>query len=412
MPSSAPTAVTSSPRRSLSVHGMLTGALLLWFLAGAVTIFLPVHWLHVLPEHEATRRPARWHPFIPNLSIDYDPWVGETATTGNLTPLEKRSPIRFSTDQRGFRYTPGFDPAKDVDLVLFTGSSFAYGGGLSDDETLPAVLTRDAGLNTYNGGQFWWDPQTPQFIERLVGELGKGRRSVLMICWEDADFNPQPSGNAHWPTDGIGARMFGSRYWDLRDSINFTRRYTAGVTNIVPLEVLSIRLFKALSNDVVFPNRYRAAVDARQLPDGRRMLFLNSEMERALHPPDQRVVHRNADYFTLIADRLAKAGVKAHVILIPNRYTIYGPLLDGPRIAAPGDYLSRIENELRARHLSVLNLYPALAAHAQQDLTAQAMSFYLEDHHWTPLGVRRVAKVLAPFLNDAARKGGEADAVQ
>ena len=71
---------------------LIVGLLVAWFVVDFGGRFLPVDWLHVLPEHIATRRPGRYSPFIPNLSLRYDPWVGETAMTGNLRPQETRPP--------------------------------------------------------------------------------------------------------------------------------------------------------------------------------------------------------------------------------------------------------------------------------------------------------------------------------
>src|SRR5580704_16889443 len=80
--------------------------LAVWLVLDVVPRAFPVAWLHILPEHVATRRPGKFYPFIPNLKIHYDPWVGETATTGNLPPEETRSPLDFSTYNLSFRLTP------------------------------------------------------------------------------------------------------------------------------------------------------------------------------------------------------------------------------------------------------------------------------------------------------------------
>src|ERR1035438_4367427 len=75
--------------------------LILWLALDILPRFLPVSWLHILPEHVATRRPGKFTPFIPNLTIRYDPWIGETAMTGNLQPMETRTALTFSTDSLG-----------------------------------------------------------------------------------------------------------------------------------------------------------------------------------------------------------------------------------------------------------------------------------------------------------------------
>ena len=251
----------------------------------------PVGWLHVLPEHVATRRPGKFYPFIPNLKIHYDPWIGETATTGNLPPEETRPPVDFSTDSLGFRLTPGVPPDSKVDLLLFAGASFAYGGGLSDDETFPSVVTRQSGLHMYNGGHFYWDFQGLDALDWLVEHLNHQHPAVVLLEWEQAEHEISNLVGLPWKVDRPGAAILGAdRYHRLRNDVQYSRIYLTALTFVSPLEVLSIRAFKSLCNDRILPNRYSHAVVEKQLPCGRRILFLKEEVDRTLHPPDDRYV--------------------------------------------------------------------------------------------------------------------------
>jgi len=84
-------------------------------------------------------------------------------------------------DGLGFRLTPGVRPGDDIGLILFGGSSLAYGGRLSDDETFPAVPTPAAALRAYNGGHCWCDPPTPVPLAPLTALLGGTRPRVVLL---------------------------------------------------------------------------------------------------------------------------------------------------------------------------------------------------------------------------------------
>lgn len=380
----------------------------LWLVLDVGGRFVPVEWLGILPEHVATRNPPLHAPFKPNLSLTEDPWIGETATTGNLAPTETRAPVRFSTDALGFRLTPGVASSDRVDVLLTMGASFAYGGGLSDNETLPSVLTANIGLKTYNGGRFFWDVATIDELDWLLARLGNPHPTVVALFWEQAEVWPAQLDGIPWRTDKIGRRLLGeTRYRTLRQDLQDGRREVGAFWNISPLEVLSIRFFKQLSNDRFLPNPYKGAVVERRLPNGSRLLILNDEYQRAIHPPGAQTVARHTEYLAHYRDLLAQRGCDLYVVLLPNKYTLYGALIDGVP-ASP--YLGQIEHGLSARGVRVLNGLRVLQPDAAADLAAGTLAYYREDHHWSPLGVRRIAKAIAARLG--AGKGATQVAVQ
>jgi hypothetical protein len=378
----------------------IVAVLCVWLVTDVLSRALPLEWLNILPEHIATRRPGMYAPFIPNLRLHYDPWVGETALTGNLSPTETRSPVEFSTDSLGFRLTPGVPPNGKADLLLSSGASFAYGGGLSDDETFASVVSRESGLRMYNGGHFFWDLQGLDALDWLLGKLNHQHPALVLLEWEQAEHEISNLVGLPWKTDRAGMALLGTdRYQQVRRDVQYARVYLNAVLNISPLEVLSIRAFKSLCNDQILPNRYRQAVVERAMPNGKRILFLRDEVVRTLHPPDNRYVQRRAEYFDFYARELAKRNLQVYVILIPNRYTLYGPLLDNYRPSEPR-YLDRLEAALKEKHVPVLNTLPMLESHAREDIAAGNMSFYREDHHWSAEGVRRVAGAFVQKLKD------------
>lgn len=384
----------------------VVGALGLWLVLDLGGRFLPVEWLHILPEHVATRRPPVHAPFMPNLRIHYDPWVGETALHANLPPQETRSAIDFSTDELGFRLTPGVAAHDKVDFLLTTGASYAYGGGLDDSETFPAVFTRDTGLKTYNGGRFWWDIQTFDELDWLLERVGNHHPTVVLLYWEDQLLIRPHLDGVPWRIDRPGERLFGKeRFHSFHTAVQNARRVFGAFWSISPLEVLSIRFYKRLSNDVILPNRYAATVEQRTLPDGTRFLLLDDEIMTTFTPPTPARVNAAADYFEYYKKRLAERGCNIFVILVPNKYTLYGPQLDRDRTWLPDPYVDRLEKEMVRRDIPVLNGLSVLKPYAAADLASGQLSFYREDHHWSALGVRRISAAAARALQSAITQG-------
>jgi hypothetical protein len=262
------------------------------------------------------------------MTIHHDPWIGETAVTGNLPPREFRAPVIFSTDKLGFRLTPEALSQPKIDFLLTGGASFAYGGGLSDDETFPAVLTRDEKLPTYNAGRFYWDSTHFIYVAKLVDRLKAQKPSAaIYLYWENMNppldvrqLDPLP-----WRIDGLGKAAFGeSRYAELRERVQYDNRYLTAILSVSPMEVLSTRFFKRLSNGRILPNRYAAAVVSPVLPNGQRILFLQTEIQRVLSPPSDDLMRQHADFFEEYARRLAALNMGLYVILMPNKYSLYG----------------------------------------------------------------------------------------
>jgi hypothetical protein len=396
----------ASTETGVHVTHWIVSCLALWILLDLGGRFMPVEWLHILPEHIATRRPPLHAPFIPNLSIHYDPWVGETAMKGNLTPTETRPAVQFSTDNLGFRLTPGVSARDKVDVLLTSGASFSYGGGLSDTETFSAVFRRETGLKTYNGGRFFWDLQTFDELDWLLARLGNRHPAVFLIYWEDLDFHRSQLDGLHWPTDRPGERVLGKiRYHQIRTAVQDAKRAFTAFWNISPLEVLSIRFYKALANGRILPNRYERSVEQRTLPDGRRLLLLDEETAQVLHPPGPAIVNQRADYFEYYKQSLTLRGCDMFVILLPNKYTLYGPALDRERDWSPLPYIDRLEDELVRRGIPVLNGLTVLRPFVAADLASGQLSFYREDHHWSPLGVRRISAAAARSFKPGASRG-------
>ena len=83
------------------------------------------------------------------------------------------------------------------------------------------------------------------------------------------------------------------------------------------------------------------------------------------------------------------AGHDLVVVLVPSKYTVYRRFLADPTAAhaGAGDYLDRLERELHAIGVPVLNLAPFLAAQAARHLENGEYLYWLDDIHWNTRGI-------------------------
>ena len=79
------------------------------------------------------------------------------------------------------------------------------------------------------------------------------------------------------------------------------------------------------------------------------------------------------------------------------------PFLEPQKKSFPADpYLNRLETGAAPpqRYRSSTR-YPYSQPSAAADLASGMLSFYREDHHWSPLGVRRISAALAQQIRSA-----------
>src|SRR5207245_6944142 len=84
------------------------------------------------------------------------------------------------------------------------------------------------------------------------------------------------------------------------------------------------------------------------------------------------------------------------VLLVPGKYTVYRPFLVNQRPVGQGagDYLDRLERQLREAGIPVLNLTPFLSAEAGRYLERGEYLYWLDDIHWNALGIALAAAAI------------------
>ena len=361
-----------------------------WLVMDVGLRFLPVERLGVSAITAAQRFTGRHSPFQANISIVVPAGSpGENAVRGNLPPTELRPPLRFSTDDLGYRRNPEMPPGAAPDVLFIGGDSFIYGANLSDEETLPAAFTRASGLLAYNGGRSHLTPMRLPDLDWLLTHLpGAPTKAVLVHLGQHRRSTEDQPGHMS----------------DLEQDLRYVRWLWNGWWDASPLSNATRRLFRRLSNDKLLTNVYEQQVVAYELPNGRSMLFRDSETYPARIPQTPQQIRATSEYIEGWTRELSARGIQPHVLLLPTRFTLYGPWLvqaKKPRagvLRAVGHFYL-LEAELNKRGIRTINGLEVFRQTAVQDLAARELPFYREDNHWTPAGVDRIAEVLADSLN-------------
>ena len=92
---------------------------------------------------------------------------------------------------------------------------------------------------------------------------------------------------------------------------------------------------------------------------------------------------------------MARRNLQLVVLLVPDKYTVYGPLLEGN----PGDLggerlLAAIAQELRKTDIPVVNLTQKFRVSAAEALSRNEYIYWRDDTHWNPLGIKLAAASL------------------
>lgn len=309
---------------------------------------------------------------------------------GNLPSLRHYRPELFTTDEWGFRYTPGQNEMPVS--ILFIGDSFTAGSALSDSETLSSQVSSIGQIGTYNGGNVYGAGSWPQ-IESLIKRLNLKNGTVVYQHSERYEV-PAPvtliPNVKMKPIDRILPRD-SMAYHRLRSA----KRIIAGYIDYSPLKIFLTRLFLSIQDDVWLPNLSARNILIEELIDGQPFLFMKSE-----ELDFDRVRDVNAGFFSELDTLVRSTGNELLVILVPNKYSVYHPLIQGSGNSPQGSqlHLSLLSDSLKKADVSVLDLTMALREQAASMLAEGKYNYYADDTHWNALGVGKAAQLILASL--------------
>lgn len=325
---------------------------------------------------EALANPDRTGgPFLPGRRYENARSYGDLAALGNLRSRRQYRKETFTTDRWGYRNSDIGIPSRPAGILL--GDSFGVAPGVEDTETFSAQLARGWGRGVYNAaGMFRMnDPARFRAVARRLAMRGGVVIHEFLERQETPSVpvlrrrRPVPA-----PTETASQKFAAA----------WRERWTT-----CRLRILAERVYRVAQNDRFLPNPHRDNVAVGRLINGEEILFLPGDVTAwSIRRPI------NTEYWRWTRDELAKDGLRLVVLLVPNKYTVYGPLLDPPASDdAPGaEHLERLEAALRTAGIDVVNLKTVFRILARRGLEEGTYLYWLDDTHWTAEGMRIAAE--------------------
>jgi hypothetical protein len=383
-----------SERTLRPAAGILIPATLLLLMAVDAYHFLYPRAFVDSPFLRATLGAKADAPFAANLTVKSDVVQGDLV--GKLAPSEAIGPIVFSTDAWGYRSTPG-GSAETARVLVAMGHSFLYGSALSDDAALPAQYARLTSVPAYNGGRYADDEDGLPELELLLSHLPQVRRVYLLVLerWDGVSPREAAHGVPYRVWRRVGFTESAWIHWIRRPYREVARQLGRRIeTSLV--RHMGRRLQTLLERQSVLPAGPTIS-SVHYLRNGARMLTRQEEDARLLVPPTESQVESTAFSVSEFCDALTAAKYEVSVVLIPDKLTVYAPILrdrfPGTRYA--GAHIERVEAALRRRGLDVINPLPELQRAATVEMSGGCRIYYMDDTHWTSCGTEVVARVMA-----------------
>jgi hypothetical protein len=295
--------------------------------------------------------------FAPSEHIHMTDAYGDLAALANRRDLRELHEEDFTTDALGFRNPPDLLERGRIS-VLVNGNSFAAGVGLTDRDTVAAQLAARTGLGVYSVGGVP-DPHVADLL-LIKKRIGMDRGLVVHVYLEGDEL-------------GTPAEQEEPRYRLDQPP----RSHLVENLEISRLSILAIQAQKWVRRDWGEPG-----VIARRLRNGETMLFpaLDPERYRDTRPP-------RVGPWLWLRDRLAPEGLEVLVVIVPTKFTVYAPLLKRPEPPSPVLRMNRLEQELRAAGVRVVNLTGPFQRRAADDYERGEYIYWRDDTHWNRRGV-------------------------
>lgn len=342
-------------------------------------------------------------PFEARARYRQERTYGNLAALGNLPSLRQYRSVTFTTDAFGYHNPPQLADTTRI-AALLLGDSFAAGAEVNDDETFAVQLGRRTGRSVYNAAP---GNPAPAYVRDLARQVRMRDGLVIFEYYEGTGL----PGLELQPFDTRAARcgkVLGA--WNLPVPCRVVT-WTMEQFPVSPLQVFARRAYRRLQNDRLLPNPGRDRVVPAALADGSVMLF-SAEARAQLR--SSRPVAAACRFISWAAGRLATQRLRMLVVLVPDKYAVYAPLLRSPDWE-PVDsqtYLARLEGRLRTAGVPVVNLAAPLRAAARAALAEGALIYWKDDTHWNAAGIDVAATVVAPELKRLSSPGEPAPAAR
>jgi len=314
--------------------------------------------------------------------------IPEGARLSNRLDFLSFRPERFTVDERGFRNGPSHRATQPQAVLI--GSSFSLGMALSDEQTFCSRINQQIGDVVYNASGTVRTEWSADDIVRTAREGGLERGLVVLEVLNRVSFvyNPRPTG-----LRDLYERAPETLKRKTAPAVVFARR----VNQSVGLTRLSTLLNMRLHDDHILPNPYKDMYSEEQLITGRRVLMFSGDKMFSQKPASPDITADTVKHLT--AD-LAPLGYRLAVVLLPNAYSVYYPLVMNHETPdASEDYMNRLYIRMVGDKVPVLNLLPILRSAARAELSEDRLIYYPDDAHWNPRGSDIAARAAAPWID-------------
>jgi hypothetical protein len=358
------------------LRSLIPGILIVSGLLNIGLRFLPPDYVALRSWEAVTMFVTSTGPFAPRKHYFNPAATGDLGTLANLPRYRTAHAELFSTGLHGYRdYEPGIDRAP---AAIMFGDSFGAGASLSDSDYLCHVLEPVVGGPVVFGGYYY-----PSVADKLSA-LPKTRNVILQLS-ERYDLNDTQAAARQSPAGMV------KRLVPAASRPYLALRYLKDLSRYSPLEIWSGRAYRYLQNDAVLPNPHAANVRRYTLLNNSEMLFLASETPHYLSPPPVNIASLVA-----VARDIESKGMHVMVLIVPNKFTVYYPLL---RDVTPGPsdgelYVNVLERKLRAANVPVVNLTAPLRRAAAACLRSDKLIYRADDTHWNPSGVATAVETI------------------
>jgi hypothetical protein len=375
---------TINPRKLWTIGRLLPRLMLLFFLLDLALRFFSLDPLTFRAWEAMLRHyPNAVGPFIPNKHYHRDNSYGGVAGIGNLPAFRHYHSVDFTTDNYGFHNPPALAQVNPIGIVI--GDSFAVGSELPEAQSLSAQLTQRFGGYFYNAS----GPQPIHLrsLEAVATRIGLHRGQVILEFLESRALQDPPAATPDGGRGTAQAFLFRTlgQYWMDRLGIPLNQLHSS------PLQALSAKLEKKIQDDTFLPNSFASFVIQEKLRNGEPIVFLPAEFKSPSDP--RKAADRWAAYFAWYAAELHKDGLELAVLLVPNRTTIYAPLLARPRdVSAPRATLEVFANALQNAGVPTVPLERRYSQDAAALLGQKKYLYFLDDTHWNGAGTAIAAE--------------------
>lgn len=361
-----------------SVGRLLPRLMSLVFLLDLALRFVPLDPLTFRAWEAMLRHyPNAVGPFVPNKHYHRNNSYGGVASIGNLSALRRYHAADFTTDAYGFHNPPELAQNNPIGIVI--GDSFAVGSELPEDESLSAQLTKRFGGYFYNAGA--QQPLRLRSLEAVAQRIHLSRGQVIFEFLESRALQDPPPATPDGGRGALQSLFFRTLGTDWADRLGTPLNQL----HASPLEALSAKLEKRIQDDSILPNSFARFVIEEKLGNGEPIVFLPAEFKSPANP--HAAAERWASYFSWYAKELGKDGLVLVVLLVPNRSTIYAPLLAEPRdVTTARETLWQLESALDRAGVRSVSLEGRFSRDAAVLLGRSEYLYLLDDTHWNGTG--------------------------